>query len=352
VASDQSWFIEESAPRLSLDAALRLRRERSDVEAALLLREIDRAVVAAEKLGLAAAALTPQQIFLDFITKNGGPASPTDAELSALRIDQWPPFRVRLRTHPVAAQFLQPQRFRRGTMPASGTTHTGIPGPTLRSPEAADYAALFTTLCGGAHRVPSELASLVNRTLEGSGEPDRRKLLDRITALVPKPTKPATRPQSKPSKPAPAAAKAEKKSPRRSPSRLVVTQAVTTARPAAVAPAPPKPEPTPVLAKATPDFRALSGTEPDAAALTEDETGGFAEMLFGGSGRSAAAFHRTSGRLVAPYFFLITRISSLPTNSDPSRNQTERPNSTTSPSSTGSIAPATARLSNLRVRSR
>jgi len=191
---DRGWFLEEGAPRLSLDAVRRLRRILSPGEAALLLREWHKGVLAIENRGLAPVALCPQQVFLDFPESPAG--GPGDDQLASQPVHLWPAFKVKMRAHPVATHLAQPQRFLRERLldPSpprrSPASLAGAPAGQ-GAPTAADYAALFTWLCGGSTAVPADLAGLVSSTIAGTGVTTREAFLDALVPLIPRPPNPA-----------------------------------------------------------------------------------------------------------------------------------------------------------------
>ncbi len=179
------WFIEEAPPRLTLDAAMRLRKRLSPTEAAMVLNEIEKGVAQAEALKLVPAALATQQIFLEFTHTDDSRKLPTDDELGRTPLDAWPPFRLRLRAHPVCLNFTQPNRFRRerllGLGPKLGEASPGLDG--LRVPEAADYGALAISLLGGESVLAGPAGALVQQALEGGGMP-RQAFLEELTGLL------------------------------------------------------------------------------------------------------------------------------------------------------------------------
>jgi hypothetical protein len=264
IAPDHAWFIEEGAPRLSLDAALRIRRELTPAEAAVMMREVDRAVRSAEQAGFPPTDFFPQQMFVEFVNKSGAPVTPADDELSTQTIDRWPRFRIRLRGHPVTARFLGPRRFRPDCLPARQLTSAREDD---REVDARDYATLFVWLCGGVDRVPAAVSGAVAESLDGAGRIDRGELLDRLVEAAPKPEAAAGR-DSKPGKP-PRAARAKRRSTGRAAARLQ----------AADPPADPVP-PVPAAEAVEPHDFSLFGGAGIEAAGPGDEPAGFAEMLF------------------------------------------------------------------------
>ncbi len=270
------WFVEEAPPRLSLNDVRRLRGTLTPGEAMVLLQALDSTVLFAEERGLPPVVLDPQQVFVIF-----DEATPGDDELAAQPVEHWPSFSCLLRAHPIPVQLFQPGRFSRERL--TGTRGPrALAAPTAGGPLAADYAALFQWLCGGAAAVPDNVAEMVARTLNGSGEPDRRKFLAKLRPLAPLP---------------PSAATAEKAA---GPTPEAVAATITTAVDATPADAlqilPPAPverdiprqvepldreaEHFPIPAQVDPrrpggDVPLVSDDAP------EEETGGFAEILMG-----------------------------------------------------------------------
>lgn len=295
---DPGWFLEEAAPRLSLDRARRLRRSLSPGEAAFLMREVDQAVLALETRGLPAAALCPQAVFLDFPPPTENLAG--DEALAGQPVHAWPSFKIKLRAHPVAVELAQPRRFLRERLldpcpPRPATERPVGPPVGLGSPNAADYAALFTWLCGGPSAVPAELAALVTGTLAGTAPITRAAMLDALTPLIPRPAKPSaahTKSTSAvPTRNESVTAPAKKKGKgRRGKTTATATQkpAPATSSPAVERPAVQTPPTAPPPTHA--GFLSVdpeSAWENDGGIATEVEGGGFAEVLLGSRSTSA-----------------------------------------------------------------
>jgi len=301
---DPGWFLEEGSPRLSLDRVRRLRRTLSPGEAAWLVRECDKAVLAIESRGLPPVALCPQQVFLDFPDSPGGP--PGDDELASQPVSLWPAFQVKLRAHPIAAHLAQPRRFLRDRLldPApprpTGPTASGTPAG-LGPPVAADYAALFAWLCGGLTAVPAELAAFVSSTLAGTGAATREAFLDALVPLLrapapPAPVPPAPVPPVVASPPSPAAATPRPAKPPKKSRRAKAAAKAGAADPAPPTKAAPSTSaiPAAVTAPPAPAAPATGFLTPDPETAWENdggpaevEEGGFAEVLLGRSTGSA-----------------------------------------------------------------
>lgn len=295
------WFIEEAPPRLSLDDTKRLRGKLTPGEAVLLLQAVDSTVLFAEERGLTPVVLDPQQIFVVF---DG--TSPGDDELLGRPLDQWPSFCCQLRAHPIPLHAFQPARLNRSRL--AGIREPRHALATKPSPTAADYAALFQWLCGGAEAVPASVATTVTQTLNGSGEPDRKKFLALLRPLAPTPhlppiEEPTDTPPPVSGPPTPKEAKAPAQDPPPSPSarrrRPVLNQPTKAARaeplPAKASAGAPLPAPTPELKpvdRASEHFPIPAQVAGATAAPIDDDAepeGGFAEVLMG---RPASASNR------------------------------------------------------------
>ena len=294
---DPGWFIEEGAPRLSLDRARRLRRHLTPAESAFLLREYDKAVLAIEARGLSPVGLSPQDIFVDFSESPGG--APGDDALASQAVHAWPAFKLKVRAHPTAVHLAQPRRFLRERLldPCPPRTPADPPpGPPagLGSPSAADYAALFAWMCGGLTAVPGELAPLIETTLNGTSTPPRGTVVDAVQPFIPRP------PKSSPGK-----TQASTPGPTRKGGGSASAKSTGKARRSQPGPKPPQPTKKPAAAppsSAPPSAANLTEPAPAATFLPlesagawaddggppEDaEPGGFAEVLLGPSTRSA-----------------------------------------------------------------
>ena len=309
-----AFFIEESPPRLTVDGARRLRKGLTAAEVTCLLQHIEKAVIQAEKLDLPPVAVTPQQLFIEFISGEGTTPPAADDSLGSIPLTEWPAFRVRLRTYPTTLQSTQPHRFRAERLLGKGVRSSREPGPAgLRAPGAGDYAALAVALLGGEAQVPEAALALVQQALAGVGELTRKKFLEQLSeALAPKPPRSGRGPaiatarsngrtSGRPESPAPARASGARSasSPRdeRKPKSRGIAPRTVGAKPVAgrsvrpdeVVPAAeerpetPLPLERPTVAAAgvdeTIDFGALNRT--GGVAVGDDETaGGFAEVLF------------------------------------------------------------------------
>jgi hypothetical protein len=216
---DPAWFLEDGPPALSLYRVRHLRSALTAAEAARLLHACDEAVQAITNLGLKPVALCPQQTFIHFLS----PPPPGDDELATQPVHLWPAFKIQLRAHPITTQFAQHQRFLCDRLldpiPLTLAPTTATLPPGMGIPNAADYAALFTWLCGGPRAVPATLAPLVHSVLSGSPDQTTSSFLQALNPLLapPPPSTPSPqktklrRPPSTP-KPAPTASSSRKKS--------------------------------------------------------------------------------------------------------------------------------------------
>jgi len=277
---DAGWFLEEGAPRITLERARRLRHHFTPTEAAFLLQLCDQAVLAIEARGLPPAAVAPAELFFDFATSPEN--HPGDDTLASQPVHAWPPFKIKMRAHPTATHLAQPPRFRRERLldPAPlrlPTDPPPAPPDGLGSPSAADYAALFTWMCGGLTAVPRELTTFLTATLHDPTTTTRAAVVDAVLPFLPRP--PAT-----PAAPAPApATSAALRPPDPTPTNR---QPDRPTRRRHSRPQSPRPTPKPA-APATPfippDDTPRRGTrhEPDDTPHrdTPDEPGGFAEIL-------------------------------------------------------------------------
>lgn len=275
VRDDAGWFLEEGAPRLSLERARRLRRHFSAAEAAFLLQLCDQAVLSIEARGLPPAAVSPAELFLEF---DAAPdATPGDDLLAARPVHEWPPFKIRMRAHPTTVHLAQPRRFCRDRLldPAPPRLPTDPPpGPPdgLGSPTAADYAALFAWMNGGLSAVPRGLAVFLSATLHQPAATARSAVVDAVLPFLPRPTAPTASTSSALSSAPPTSAPPASPPRRHSPPSAQLPAAPKTGafRPVADAPAVPAAAP---AARTEATFSRESTAEP----------AGFAEVLLGPS---------------------------------------------------------------------
>jgi hypothetical protein len=264
---DPTWFLEDGPPALSLYRVRHLRSALTATEAAHLLYAYDEAVQAITTLGLHPVALCPQQAFIHF------PSSPPpgDDELATQPVHFWPAFKIQLRAHPITTQFSQPQRFLRErlldpiplpTAIATATATASLP-PGMGIPNAADYAALLTWLCGGPRAVPAALAPLVHSILSGSSDQTTSSFLQALSPLLDTPL---------PSAPAPLSP--QKTKPRRPPSTPKPARPASSSRKKSIR-TEPEPEPEPEPASGGHEF--ASGVP--AASTVADERPGAGEMM-------------------------------------------------------------------------
>ena len=275
---DPAWFLEDGPPALSLYRVRHLRSALTAAEAALLLHACDEAVQAITTLGLHPVALCPQQTFIHFPS----PPLPGDDELATQPVHLWPAFKIQLRAHPITTQFAQPQRFLRDRLldpiPLLPAITTATLPTGMGIPDAADYAALFTWLCGGPRAVPATLAPLVHSLLSGSPDQTTSSFLQALSPLLdpPQPSTPTPltprkikpqRPASTP-KPARPASSSRKKNIHTKPTAEPTAAPEPTAEPTT--------EPSPQTASGGHEF--ASGIS--AASTEADERPGAGEMMW------------------------------------------------------------------------
>ena len=262
---DPAWFLEDGPPALSLYRVLHLRSALTASEAARLLHACDEAVQSITTLGLHPVALCPQQTFIRF------PSSPPpgDDELATQPVHLWPAFKIQLRAHPITTQFAQPQRFLRDRLldpiPLTLAPTTATLPPGMGIPNAADYAALFTWLCGGPRAVPATLAPLVHSVLSGSPDQTTSSFLQALSPLLDPPPPSTTTPPSP-----------QKTKPRRPPSTPKPARPATSSRKKSIH-TETTPEPTPEPAAGGHE----SVAEVSAVSTEADERPGAGEMMWG-----------------------------------------------------------------------
>ncbi len=190
-------LLEEYPGRWNLESVVRLKGRLEPAEAALVLQQLEAAAREAESIGLAAIIRSPRQIAVQITAPGGDESMPPDVELQRLSLENWPPFRLRVRSWPVTLNFTQPERFNPERLihrePGAVESSAGTRGPSFaQQPTARDYALLAAWMLGGMDELPERVRPLIydhlsNRTEAALG--GRREFLDRfISRASPKPS--------------------------------------------------------------------------------------------------------------------------------------------------------------------
>ena len=183
-------LLEECPGRWNLESIVRLRGKLDVAEVALVLQQIEAAVKEAESIGLAPVIRSPRQILFQTLAPGGDEALPPDAELKRLTLENWPAFRLRLRTWPVTLNFTQPERFNPERLihrePGAVETPAGSRGATFaQQPTARDYALLAAWMLGGTAEIPERARPLIYDHLSNRSEAalgGRKEFLDRFVS--------------------------------------------------------------------------------------------------------------------------------------------------------------------------
>jgi len=183
-------LLEENPGRWNLESMVRLKGKLDPAEVALVLQQLEAAAKEAESTGLAAMIRSPRQIAVQITAPGGDEAMPPDVELKRQALENWPPFRLRVRTWPVTLNFTQPERFNPERLihrePGVVETAAGARGPSFaQQPTSRDYALLAAWMLGGTGDLPERVRPLIydhlsNRTEAALG--GRREFLERFLA--------------------------------------------------------------------------------------------------------------------------------------------------------------------------
>lgn len=181
-------LLEEAAGRWNLESVVRLKGRLDPQEAALILQQIEAAAKEAESIGLAPVLRSPRQIMLQFTAPGGDESLPPEVELKRMALENWPPFKLRVRTWPLMLNFAQPDRFNPERLihrePGVVENTAGSRGPSFaQQPTARDYALLAAWMLGGTGELPERVRPLIydhlsNRTEAALG--GRKEFLERF----------------------------------------------------------------------------------------------------------------------------------------------------------------------------
>jgi hypothetical protein len=181
-------LLEENPGRWNLEAIVKLKGSLAPADVALVLQQLEAAAKEAESAGLAAIIRNPRQIAVQIMAPGGDEAMPPDVELQRQSLENWPPFRLRVRTWPVTLNFTQPERFNAERLihrePGTVESTAGARGPSFaQQPTSRDYALLAAWMLGGTGDLPERVRPLIydhlsNRTEAALG--GRKEFLERF----------------------------------------------------------------------------------------------------------------------------------------------------------------------------
>lgn len=180
-------LMEEHTGKWSLESLVSVKGKLSAADTAMVLEQLEAAVREAEHCGLHPVLRSPRQIALQFTAPGGEEALPPEVELARQPLENWPTFRLRVRTYPTALNFAQPERFNAerlihrdpGTVEHSSAARSG--NPWSAAPTSRDYALLAAWMMGGTGEVPERVRPLVYDHLSNRSEASlggRREFLE------------------------------------------------------------------------------------------------------------------------------------------------------------------------------
>jgi hypothetical protein len=183
-------LLEECPGRWTLESIVRLKGKLDPPDAALILQQLEAAAREAESIGLAPVIRSPRQILVQFTAPGGEEALPPEVELKRQSLENWPAFRLRVRTWPVTLNFTQPERFNAERLihrePGVVESTTGSRGPSFaQQPTARDFALLAAWMLGGTGEIPERVRPLIYDHLSNRSEAalgGRKEFLERFTA--------------------------------------------------------------------------------------------------------------------------------------------------------------------------
>lgn len=183
-------LLEEHPGRWTLDAILTLKSRLEPAEAVLILEQLEAAVKEAESCGLVPVLRSPRQILVQFTAPGGEESLPPEVELARQPLENWPSFRLKVRTWPIALNFSQPDRFNPERLlqrePGAMEHQQASRGASFaQQPSARDYALLTAWMLGGIAAIPERVRPLLHDHLSNRSETTtggRKEFLERFSS--------------------------------------------------------------------------------------------------------------------------------------------------------------------------
>ncbi len=183
-------LLEENPGRWNLDSIVRLKGKLDPRDVALILEQLEAALREAESCGLAPVIRSPRQILVQITAPGGEEAMPPEVELARQPLENWPSFRLKVRTWPLTLNFTQPDRFNPERLihrePGAVEHLTAARGMSFaQQPTARDYALLSAWMLGGTGEIPERVRPLIYDHLSNRSEAalgGRKEFLDRFQA--------------------------------------------------------------------------------------------------------------------------------------------------------------------------
>lgn len=190
-------LVEEWTGRHTLHTLLRIRGRFTPEESALVLDQLEAAVRQAEACGLTPQIRSPRHISVRFTGASGDDGLPAEPQLAVTPLEQWPSFRLCVRTWPVMLNFSQPERFSADRLIPRDPSHpesAARQNHSTQPPTSRDFALLAAWMMGGLNEVPEKVRPLIYDSLGSRTDASpaaRKEFLDRLNSRLGRGTKPA-----------------------------------------------------------------------------------------------------------------------------------------------------------------
>lgn len=185
------FYMEEASGKHTLASVLRLKQGLSATEAVFVLEELLEANRQAEGCGLTPVVRSPGQIYVQFLDPRGESALPSETELSRASLENWPGFRLKVRTFPTTLNLAQQERFHperllppghAGLETSPSQKHSSIMTPVT----TRDFALLAAAMIQGGKEISDKVRQHVFdslRTRKGGPQVSPKEFVERLAAL-------------------------------------------------------------------------------------------------------------------------------------------------------------------------
>ena len=181
-------LLEENPGRWNLESILRLKGKLDSSDVAIILEQLEAALREAESCGLATVIRSPRQIMVQITAPGGEESMPPEVELARQPLENWPAFRLKVRTWPLTLNFTQPDRFNPERLihrePGAVEHLAASRGMSFaQQPTARDYALLAAWMLGGTGEIPERVRPLIYDHLSNRSEAalgGRKEFLERF----------------------------------------------------------------------------------------------------------------------------------------------------------------------------
>ncbi len=184
-------YVEEATGKYTLASVLKIKGGLDAEEATFVLEQLLEAHRQAEGCGLTPVIRSLGQVYLHFTDSAGANQIPSEAQLSRLPLNQWPAFRLRVRTYPTALSLGQPERFQLERLlppghPGGDTAPAQKASSLLTPISTRDFALLTAVLTAGRPEISEKLRHHILdhlRPRKGNQQPSPKDFIDRLAAM-------------------------------------------------------------------------------------------------------------------------------------------------------------------------